>query len=131
MNSQEENNDNQKKISPEFIQSVKKYLEVDDKIRDIREKTKVLTTQKKENEEFILNYLQTIEENSIDVKDGKLKRNISKSQTPIKKDMIQKALAEITGDNVKAQELTDHIVKSRPITERVSLRRTKTKKNEE
>jgi hypothetical protein len=118
-----------KKISNEFVQSVKKYIEIDDKIREYKEINKNLNTQKKEQEEFILNYLETIEENTIDIKDGTLKRNVAKTQTPIKKDIIQKALTEITGDSIKSQEFTDYIIKSRPVTEKISLRRT-TKKGQ-
>ena len=120
-----------KKVSNEFVQTVKKYLEIDDKIREYKEINKNLNIQKKEQEEFILNYLESIEENTIDVKDGTLKRNIAKTQTPIKKDIIQKALTEITGDSIKSQEFTDYIIKSRPITERISLRRTTNKKQTE
>ena len=119
-----------KKVSSEFVQSVKKYIEVDDKIRELKEIIKNHNVQKKEQEEFILDYLQKIEENTIDVKDGTLKKNVSKSQTPIKQDIIQKALTEITGDSIKAQEFTDHIIKSRPITEKISLRRTTNKKQQ-
>jgi len=120
-----------KKISPEFIQSVKKYLEVDDKLREIREKTKKLNTEKKQEEEFILNYLQTIDEKMIDVKDGKLRRNISKTQSPLKKETIQKALTDIVGDSSKATAMTDQIIKSRPLVEKVTLKRTKNRVKEE
>jgi len=65
-----------KTVSPEFVETVKKYLEIDDKLKNIREMTKKLTSDKKEKEEFILNYLQSIEESVIDVRDGKLRRNI-------------------------------------------------------
>ena len=41
-----------KKVSAEFVQNVKRYLEVDDKLREIKEKTKSLTGEKKEREEF-------------------------------------------------------------------------------
>ena len=74
-----------KKVSNEFVIAVKKYLDVDDKIREIREKTKNLNLEKKENEEFILNYLQSLDEKVIDVPNGKLRRNISKTQAPLKK----------------------------------------------
>jgi hypothetical protein len=114
-----------KKVSPEFIQSVKKYLEVDDKLREIKEKTKLLNEEKKLKEEFILNYLQTIDEKVIDVADGKLRRNISKTQAPLKKELIQKSLTEIIGDANKATAITDQIIKSRPMIERVTLKRTK------
>ena len=59
--------ENQKKISPEFITSVKKYLEIDDILKDIKEKTKKLNADKKNNEEFILEYLKSIDEKVIDV----------------------------------------------------------------
>ena len=118
-------NPEKKKVSPEFVQSVKKYLEVDDKLRKLREETKILTTNRKQNEEFILNYLQTIDENVIDVADGKLRRNVSKTPTPLKKETIQKALTDIMGDSVKAQAMTDQIIKSRPMVEKITLKRTK------
>ena len=116
-----------KKISPEFVQSVKKYLDVDNKLESLKKDIKLLTTEKKEKEDFILNYLQSIEESVIDVRDGKLRRNISKTQAPLKKEQIHKTLTEIVGDSIKAQAMTDQIIKSRPIIERVTLKRTKNK----
>lgn len=123
--SDSENKGEKKKISKEFVESVKKYLEVDDKLREIKEKTKDLNTEKKQREEFILNYLQTIDEKVIDVADGKLRRNISKTQAPLKKETIQKALADIIGDSNKATAMTEQIIKSRPTVERITLKRTK------
>ena len=114
-----------KSVSPEFVETVKKYLEIDDKLKNIREITKKLTSDKKEKEEFILNYLQSIEESVIDVRDGKLRRNISKTQAPLKKETIQKALTEIVGDSIKASAMTEQIIKSRPTVERITLKRTK------
>ena len=122
--------ENEKKITPEFIQNVKKWLEIDDKIKEIRSKTKNLTTEKKEREAYILDYLATIEENIIDVHDGKLKRNVSKTQAPFKKETIHQALTEITGDASKASAMTEHIIKSRPIVERVNLKRTRSRNND-
>ena len=120
--------DNQKKISEEFITSVKKYLEVDDILKEIKEKTKQLTNEKKNYEDFILDYLKSIDEKVIDVQDGKLRRNISKTQAPLKKEYIQKTLAEILNDMNKATMITDKIVNNRPIIERVTLKRTHNRK---
>lgn len=120
-----ENKVEKKKVSPEFVQNVKKYLEVDDKLRDLKEQNKKLIADKKQKEEFILNYLQQVDEKMIDVPDGKLRRNISKTQAPLKKETIHKALTDIMGDASKALEITDKIIKSRPIVERVTLKRTK------
>jgi hypothetical protein len=128
--SDSENNCNKKTISKEFVNAVKRYLEVDDKLREIKEKTKNLNNEKKDKEEFILNYLQSIDEKVIDVADGKLRRNISKTQAPLKKETIQKALAEIVGDLNKATAMTEQIINSRPTVERVTLKRTKNKLKE-
>jgi hypothetical protein len=124
----ESNNDEiveKKKVSPEFVDNVKKYLLIDDKLRQLKEETKKLTTDKKNKEEFILNYLQSVDEKTIDVPDGKLRRNISKTQTPLKKETIQTKLTEILGCSIKATAMTDQIIKSRPVVERVTLKRTK------
>jgi len=123
--SDSESKSEKKKVSNEFVIAVKKYLDVDDKIREIREKTKNLNLEKKENEEFILNYLQSLDEKVIDVPNGKLRRNVSKTQAPLKKEVIYKALTEIVGDANKATAMTDQIIKSRPTIERVTLKRTK------
>jgi hypothetical protein len=114
-----------KRISPEFVENVKKYLLIDDKIKQLKEESKKLATDKKEREEFILNYLQNIDENVIDVHDGKLRRNISKTIAPLKKETIQNTLNIILGDVNKATMITQEIIKSRPMVERVTLKRTK------
>ena len=124
----EENNESKKQVSKEFVDTVKKYIEIDDKLKYIKKQSKVLTGDKKEHENFILNYLQSIEENVIDIPDGKLKRNISKTQAPLKKELIQKALIEILGDSNKATLISDQIINSRPIIEKITLKRT-TKSN--
>lgn len=116
-----------KTVSSEFVNTVKKYLEIDDKLKEYKDETKKLSSDKKEKEEFILKYLQSIEESVIDVRDGKLRRNISKTQAPLKKENIQKALTEIVGDAIKAQSMTEQIIKSRPTIEKVILKRTKNK----
>lgn len=122
-----ESESNKKQISQEFVQAVKKYLEVDDKLREIKDRTKKLNTEKKEKQEYIINYLTSIEESIIDVVDGKLKKTITKSQAPLKKELIHKALTDITGDSIKAQSMTETIINSRPTVERVNLKRTKNK----
>jgi len=116
--------ENKKTVSAEFVQNVKKYLELDDKIKEIKNSMKELSNDKKQNEEFILNYLQTIDEKTVEIADGKLIRNVYKTQGALKKELIQKALVDLTGDSVKATSITDEIIKSRPVIERVSLKRT-------
>ena len=115
----------QDKVTGDFKKKVLKWLEIDDEIRAMRAKTKELTTEKKQNEEFILSFLENVGEKELAVADGKLRRNVSKTKAPLNKASIQKALTEIVKDKTKATTMTEHIINSRPMVERVNLKRTK------
>lgn len=114
-----------KDVSPEFINKVKKWVNIDDEIKEVRAKTKALNDEKKQLEEFILEYMVQIDEPVIGIADGKLRRNVSKTKGPLKKEVIHKALVEITGDSNKSAQMTEHIINSRPTVERINLKRTK------
>lgn len=115
----------QDKVTGDFKKKVLKWLEIDDEIRAMRAKTKELTTEKKQNEEFILSFLENVGEKELAVADGKLRRNVSKTKAPLNKASIQKALTEIVKDKTKATTMTEHIINSRPVVERVNLKRTR------
>jgi hypothetical protein len=123
-----ESSEVQNKITKEFKNNVKHWVEIDDTIRELRSKVKELTQEKKENEEFILNFLESVDEKAVAIQDGKLSRTVSQTKAPLKKDNIHKALVEITGDTNKAMSMTEHIIKSRQTVERVNLKRTKNRK---
>ena len=114
----------QYKVTNGFKQNVLKWINIDDDIREHRKAVKELNQQKKEFEESIITYLTEVDEESIQIKDGFLKKSVTKSKEPLKKENIQTALVEITGDSNKATMLTEHILKSRKETEKISLRRT-------
>ena len=119
----------QNKITEEFRKNVLKWITLDDSLRELRAKVKEITNEKKQYEEFVLGFLENVEEKSIEIKDGKLSRNVSKTKSPLKKELIFKSLSEITNDPVKAKTMTDHILENRPMVERVNLKRTKNRKN--
>ena len=114
----------QHKVTTGFKNDVLKWINIDDNIREHRKAVKELNQQKKEFEESIINYLTEVDEDSIQIKDGFLKKSVSKTKESLKKENIHSALAEITGDTSKAMMLTEHILKSRKETEKISLRRT-------
>ena len=114
----------QMKVTNTFRNNVLKWVDIDDKIKSVRTKVKELTNEKKQFEEYILNYLSQVEEESIVIKDGKLSKNVSKSKAPLKKESIYKALVELVGDANKATSMTEHIINSRPDVQRINLKRT-------
>jgi hypothetical protein len=132
---EESDDEKQKQITEEFIEVVKNWVKLDDEIRDYTSKIKDLKNERKEFEDFILEYMEGINENVIEITGGKLRRNKSQTKTPLKEESIQTALFEITKDNVKSMEMTKHIMENRASVERVNLKRTrlrksKTKKND-
>lgn len=123
--SESENNDAQAKVTNEFKNKVLKWVQLDDDLRKVRARSRELTKEKKQYEDFILNFLESVDEKVVEIKDGKLRRNVSKTKAPLKKVGILAALTQITGDATKAKEMTEHILNSRPDVERVNLKRTK------
>ncbi len=122
--------DVQYKVTKEFRKNVLKWVELDDnvrilknKIKEINEKVKELNNDKLFYEEPILNYLSKVDEDAVQLKDGKLSKNVSKQKAPLKKEVIHKALVELVHDSNKALTMTEHIINSRPITEKVNLKR--------
>jgi len=126
--SNDSENDNQQKVTKEFKDKVLRWVALDDELRNLRKKTKEINKEKKTNEEFILNFLESVDEKVVEIADGKLRRNVSKTKAPLKKAGILAALVQVTGDATKAKELTEHILNSRPDVERVNLKRTKNRK---
>ena len=115
------------RVSKELADSVKKYVEIDDALKTLRDQTKKLNDEKKKNQLFILDCLQKYEENTIDITGGALKRDVKKQLAPLKKENIQSTLTKIIGDGVKATAMVEEIYKSRAVVEKVTLRRIKVK----
>ena len=62
MSSSESDNANQQKVTKEFKDKVLRWVSLDDELRNLRKKTKEINKEKKTNEEFILNFLESVDE---------------------------------------------------------------------
>ena len=128
MSDNEENVDDQKQITEEFVEVVKNWVRIDDEIREYTNKIKNLKNDKKEFEEFILDFMDKINENVISITGGKLRKNKSQTKTPLKEESIKNSLYNITKNNEKSVQMTKYIMENRPSVERVNLKRTKFRK---
>jgi hypothetical protein len=115
-------------VSNDFKNKIVRWVKLDDDLRKIRETVKEINDEKKQAEEYILSYLNNIGQSEIAIDDGKLTKQVSKSQAPLKKENIQKALFEFTKDSNKAAMMADFILKSRETKEKQSIRRIKEKR---
>mgnify|MGYP006420303201 CR=1 FL=1 len=114
-----------KPVSSEFKDLVVTWVEIDDKIRKLNAQLKEFKDEKKDYEQSVLSYLEKIGENVIEISDGKLRRNVSKTKGALKHEIIQSALTDCTDDPEKAFQMTNYIMNKRPIVERINLKRTK------
>ena len=114
-----------KEISQKFVNSIKNWVNIDDKIKKLREEIKELNNEKKIYEEIVLTELDKMEEKVISITDGKLQKNVSKTQEPLKKETIQKSIFDFIKDETKTKELMTNMMNSRKIVEKVNLKRIK------
>lgn len=121
--------DSNKKPSEKLISSIKHWVQLDDKVRKLKEEMKDLNDEKKNYEEIVLEELGKMEEQTINISDGKLRRNVTKTQSPLKKEEIQKTIFEFTKDEVKTLNMIDKIMASRQVTEKINLKRIKNKES--
>ena len=101
------------------------WLSLDDKIKEISTTVKDLNTEKKQFESYILDYMTKLNKPTIDTTSGKLIKDEKKTKKGLKEDIVTSALAEITGDKVKAAEFTKYIFDKRPEVESIKLKRMK------
>ena len=126
--SDNDDEDETKRITQEFQEMVVNWVKIDDKIRELNARVKDLKDEKKEYEEFVLEYMQKIEHNVINISDGKLRLNKSTTKAPLKEETITQSLLDVTKDKHKAEQLTKYIFENRPTQTRVNLKRTKMRK---
>lgn len=103
--------------------AVKNWVAIDDELKEISKIAKDLRSKKKELEENILNFMKKYDHETIDITNGKLKRNVSQSVKPINEDLILNTLTDCIKDPTQAQIITNLIKSKREVVEKVNLKR--------
>jgi hypothetical protein len=116
-----------KEVSEKFVNSIKSWVGLDDKIRKLKEEIKELTNQKKEVETIVLTELDKMDEKVISITDGTLRKSVSKTQTPLKKENIRKTIFDYIKDEQKTREIIETMMKNRQIVEKINLKRIKSR----
>ena len=122
----------------ELMEKIIKYIKIDDSIKDkqkeVREQMKVLKNQKEEMEKYIITYLESINEEYVNI-DGaaKLTRTITNTKGAINYDNIKLSLIDsLKKQNIEENKISDvlgnvveTIEKNRPVKTRTYIKRTK------
>ena len=116
-------------VTEEFVETVKSWVSLDDKIRSLSAEISELKKEKKPFEEYILENMDKMNLKVMNITGGKLRKNSSNTKTPLNQEHIQNCLYEMLGKNsAKAIQIAKLIMDKRPTKERINLKRTKNKK---
>lgn len=101
----------------QIIQSVKKWVQIDNEMRQLRNE---LNNRKKLKDEISSTLLSLMKQNNIDtfdLNDGKIEYATRKTKKPISKKMLLNILSKYyNGDNKKTNELNQFILDNREET---------------
>ncbi len=116
-------------ITNEFTELIRKYIEIDDQLRDGREMMKKLNTEKKELSDMIQKYMKHKRIDELNLPDSKLSLSVSKSTQPLTKKVMEERMAEyglkFLNDPQRAKHMIEYVTGPdfRETVERTSLKR--------
>jgi len=114
------------KISKEFQENVVKYVKLDDLIKKKQGEMSELKKQKKPCEDFIIKYMEKVDQHEIGITDGKLKKDKVERKENMNSDLIKATLIDKLKDPKLVEEIIKSIDESRPIVKKVNIKRTST-----
>lgn len=112
------------KISKEFQEYVVKYVKIDDLIKKKQEEITELKSQKKPCEEYILKYLEKIDEDTIEITNGRLMKNKTEKKVGLNQDIIKASILEKVKDVNMVEEILKTMENKRSMNTKVELKRT-------
>jgi hypothetical protein len=112
----------------QFKEMVRKWITIDDEIRQLKNAIKERTRQKKELDPNILKFMGEHSIDDLSTKNGKLKYQVTNYAKPITRDRLASALNNYFNDAERAVSVADYVMENRERAERISLRRSVPKK---
>ena len=120
-------NEESVKVSRELQENVKKFVLLSDLLKKKQDEITELRKQKKPCEEYILKFLDQVNEDTVDVTDGKIKKNKSEIKNKLDEDIVKLSLQEKIDDPKIIEEIIKSIEGKRGINSKVKLERKVTK----
>lgn len=113
-------------VTPQFANSIREWVSIDDKIRAAKEVVKQLQNQKNEISEDITIYIESngLDDQIIGIGDGKLKLATSKTSQPVNRNYIESKLTQYFKSNSEAKKIVSFLFDNRETTEKRVLKRT-------
>jgi L-asparaginase/Glu-tRNA(Gln) amidotransferase subunit D len=111
-------------ISPQFIELVRKWVKIDDHIKEEMIRLREKKEEKKELEEKILNIMKQTDQDVLNISTGgTLRMSVSKTKSGLKEEYLREAITKFTKSQDEATIMTQAIMNDRPVNERTYLKR--------
>jgi len=113
-----------------LIKCIQNYVTIDDNLKIINQKTKVLKDKKNNLSKVICSYIQDNNINkNIKISDGTLKISEKKDYTPLSYTYLEDCLTEIIKDDNKVSYIIDYLKENREIKTSLEIKRIKNDRN--
>jgi ferritin len=108
-----------------FENSIKNWINLDNRLKLLNDEIKKLRNDKNIIQDRILNYVENnnLSKTTIEINDGKLKFNNSRTTQPLTLKFIQECLNEVISDKSDVEKIIDYIKSKREITEKMIVNR--------
>ena len=120
-----DNEQNENNPQTQYKEMVKSWLETDEKINKLMTTLKELKDEKKQYENYIIDYMDENHNVEVSIPEGKIKKAMLKSKGGFNEKVIITGLAEITKDETKAKDITKVISQKRENKEKIFLKKCK------
>jgi hypothetical protein len=108
----------------QLVDAVKKWIDLDNELRDIAKIAKEKRDKKKQISLNLMNVMKTNEIDCLDINDGQLRYKKSKSKKPLNKENLLKILQKYYNNNEhQSTNMAQFILDNREETDRESLSR--------
>ena len=111
----------------QFREAVIAYVDYDNELKELNAKKRELTEEKKQLEQFMVEFMTENKHEEVMISDGRLKLAVTTTKGAIKKEYVQERISRFT-DQHKAVEITLDIFENRPVTEKKQIKRLGQKK---
>lgn len=106
-----------------LLNSVKEWITLDDKIKDLGKQIKETRIQKKELTEVLLGTMKENEIDCFDISDGKIIHTQNRSRAPLSKQHLLKSLSDYFSDtDIDIESVSKFVLDSRAIKTKDDIR---------
>ena len=108
-----------------FEENIKKWVALDNQLKTLTDRTKLLREEKNETEETIMTYIETnnLSNATVNITDGKLRFVSTKQTPPLTLKYVEECLNKCIGNTAQVKQIMQVIKESRDVKYSADIKR--------